>query len=1767
MLSSAQGALESGNVLLKSGHSKAGRSGSIGISTGNATSGNGGSVNITVGAGNYGEGGSITIVAGNTSSKNGGDGGNIHISTGSSEFGSSGSATLSTADNQENSVEANSGPVHIGSGSARSGVSGDVNISTGNSSKAGNINILSGKSTSAEGSIISVSAGSADQSKGGALHLTAGSSLAKFPGGNVELSAGNSSRSEGGAVRIVGGSGGGDTGDSEGGDVIISGGNSVAKDAAGGSVILSSGSSSDNFTGSVSVHSASGEERLLVRNDSVTITSGEHGGIYLKAQSSPTSTSSRIDGSSANMIGFSVSATPQNSTSDTYDLRLLDLGDDDTRFVASVPMQVTSVQYSSDKRIKERIVDIDEDDLLQRFRRVELKEYSYTKKWRKVRNIGNDVRVRGVIANELQKIFPEYVETIPKFKLQDKDFELENFLQVNKNALLLDFLAVFRSLTNRYSILPHQPLRSGDVIVSSADAGDYVSAANVASRIGSSGDVVIKIGSAAGRNAEEKTGSIHLLTGNTSSNAPGSLVLGVGSGENLLRGSSLKLNPHNVTLSAGIDVGDKQVKGGGIYAVASPGMMNADGGDINITAGTSEQISGGSAIIVAGTGNIGGNVTLSAGKGTTSAGSVLLRPGHATEKGGGIELLSSEGEVRLRADNDNVTIVARDSGNLLFSIPPSNVQEDKSVDGIIGFSIASVRQQQSTTKEEEEAVTTYDFRLQDFGNDSPHVVSTSPMQVTSIKYTADERIKTDMSDVDLDDLLQRFQKIDYKAYKYTKEWREIMRTSSDPSVRGVIAEQLAEIFPEHVQVVPEYSLPDMDFSMSNFYQIDQAGLTLDLIGALQAQHRRFSVSNNSESYSGNVIVSSADGGSYFDASDGVSSSGNITLQTGASTIGGSSGGVYISSGLAVNGVAGDVKLHAGSDGRSTQGSTMTLSSLNASLAGGIGDGNHRPAGGGVHIVGGKSTMSAGGSITLEGGEGSTDTRTSEKGGSVDVLAGDGFMGGDIVLTPGHGINENGVFEVRASLGHRRIFSDDSNISISSGDEGGIFFKTNGTATTKNIIGFGMASPTTSEGLRASDDGGYDFRLQSMGANNPTVLSTAPMQVTSVHYPDDTRIKENVVDVDVDDILQRIQHIDYKEYTYTDEWKNVQRLTSDPRIRGVIAEQLATVFPEHVEVIDDYSLPDKGFGMRGFHQVDHAGLTLDLIGALQAHHSRFSVTGNGVAHSGNVIISSANRSSRGTSDDDMYAVSGNVTLKSGPAVSASGSVEISTGHTSDGKAGGIEIAVGQGSLSSRASFMNLSALDISLSGGRSDIPQNGDLPGGTISIIAGNTTNDASGGSIFAMTGAGPDMSGSTTIRTHDLSSRDPSAASGGVSIASGSVKNGHSGGVSLSTGSSTAGQAGNISIATGSSDSGSGASIFLLAGDSSEPEQPPGDMNVVGGNSIGYGSRGGLVNLRGGDGSATGGSVNISSGYSSLLSSGAILLNTANGGEVGNSGVVSLKTGSTIEGETGQITLSSGSSASSASGAISLSAGKAGKGTGGLVSLAAGNSSDGQGGSIDIHSGSGTSKGGGVRILSGEALEGNSGDTVISSGAVHAGSSGHISLTSGDATGGAGGGIEIAVGEGDSGNGGEIVLGAGNTRAIGGKGGRVRIAAGSSLGTSFFTDKSIGGDVTLDGGYSPHGMGGNVLLSSGGSSDSSSGQLVLQTSSAGSRGSSGSIDILTGTSMTGGLRASINAIWRFRLWSRGGYLHSGWQRHEWYWWWLEAVSRCIFISHRWLYHC
>ena len=67
----------------------------------------------------------------------------------------------------------------------------------------------------------------------------------------------------------------------------------------------------------------------------------------------------------------------------------------------------------------------------------------------------------------------------------------------------------------------------------------------------------------------------------------------------------------------------------------------------------------------------------------------------------------------------------------------------------------------------------------------------------------------------------------------------------DVKVRGVIAQQVAEHFPEYVRTIENYELPGTDFKLDQFMEVNKQALSIDLLAAMQAQHRRFNVAAKS----------------------------------------------------------------------------------------------------------------------------------------------------------------------------------------------------------------------------------------------------------------------------------------------------------------------------------------------------------------------------------------------------------------------------------------------------------------------------------------------------------------------------------------------------------------------------------------------------------------------------------------------------------------------------------------------------------------------------------------------------------------------------------------------------------------------------------------------------------------------------------------------------------------------------------------------------------
>ena len=209
-------------------------------------------------------------------------------------------------------------------------------------------------------------------------------------------------------------------------------------------------------------------------------------------------------------------------------------------------------------------------------------------------------------------------------------------------------------------------------------------------------------------------------------------------------------------------------------------------------------------------------------------------------------------------------------------------------------------------------------------------------------------IKTDIQAVDEDEIMQRFQKVDIFTYRYTEEWRNV-RGVDDISVRGVIAQQLKDVFPEYVSVIDSFDLPDKNFTMDQMHQVDKQALVLDLVAAFKAHHRRFQVGVNSEFSSGDIKVSTAASDSYLQGDAATSNSGDV----------------YVSSGGTEAGKTGDIVIGTGESSAGRSGS--------------------------IHLSVGGSNNGPGGDVTLEAGF-STSQRRTDNGGSIHITSGGSEIG-------------------------------------------------------------------------------------------------------------------------------------------------------------------------------------------------------------------------------------------------------------------------------------------------------------------------------------------------------------------------------------------------------------------------------------------------------------------------------------------------------------------------------------------------------------------------------------------------------------------------------------------------------------------------------------------------------------------------------------------------------------------------------------------------------
>jgi mucin-19 len=77
--------------------------------------------------------------------------------------------------------------------------------------------------------------------------------------------------------------------------------------------------------------------------------------------------------------------------------------------------------------------------------------------------------VRGVIAQQVRSVMPEYVSVAP-MSFPEKNFDIPDFLEVDKLKITIDLLAALQAQQRRLTVGAHAPERSGSVAISTAAA-------------------------------------------------------------------------------------------------------------------------------------------------------------------------------------------------------------------------------------------------------------------------------------------------------------------------------------------------------------------------------------------------------------------------------------------------------------------------------------------------------------------------------------------------------------------------------------------------------------------------------------------------------------------------------------------------------------------------------------------------------------------------------------------------------------------------------------------------------------------------------------------------------------------------------------------------------------------------------------------------------------------------------------------------------------------------------------------------------------------------------------------------------------------------------------------------------------------------------------------------------------------------------------------------------------------------------------------------
>ena len=230
---------------------------------------------------------------------------------------------------------------------------------------------------------------------------------------------------------------------------------------------------------------------------------------------------------------------------------------------------------------------------------------------------------------------------------------------------------------------------------------------------------------------------------------------------------------------------------------------------------------------------------------------------------------------------------------------------------------------------------------------------------------------------------QRMQGLEIKKYRYTEQWRQRARHRGQGSARRDRPGRGGRSSRSTWRLTANLRACDRAPShMENFVQVNKQAIAIDLVAAMQAQHKRFRVARNTPTLRVVSVVRDIGGCRQLRwRAAGGRQRQSVSLRSGDGSAGGS-GSVLVSSGGASGGCTGSVRVAVGQS------------------AGG--------GGGALRVVAGGSADGAGGDAVFSSGVGASSGQVSV--GSAGVTTGDG---GNVALFSGSAASSSGSVFVQS----------------------------------------------------------------------------------------------------------------------------------------------------------------------------------------------------------------------------------------------------------------------------------------------------------------------------------------------------------------------------------------------------------------------------------------------------------------------------------------------------------------------------------------------------------------------------------------------------------------------------------------------------------------------------------------------------------------------------------------------------------------------------------